>query len=308
MGKVTVFGSLVVDMMARGPHLPTPGETVKGTSFTMSPGGKGFNQGVACHKAGAACTMVAKLGRDELAEVPLSLMRDLGMDERYILRSDELPTGVGMVVVDENTGRNQIMIAPGACAQITSEEVDSLEDLVAESDYVLLQLEVNQDANEHIAQIAERHSTKVVLNTAPWASVSDEFLGRVWMVTPNEIEAEGLSGVPVSDLDSARLAADVFRAKGVEVVLITLGSRGVFVSVDGREEIVPAFQVEAVDTTAAGDSFNGGMLAALAEDKDIWEAVRFGQAVAALAVQKSGTAISIPTREEVDAFLAAHQE
>ena len=173
---------------------------------------------------------------------------------------------------------------------------------------MLLQLEVNQDANEHIAQIAERHSTKVVLNTAPWASVSDEFLGRVWMVTPNEIEAEGLSGVPVSDLDSARLAADVFRAKGVEVVLITLGSRGVFVSVDGREEIVPAFQVEAVDTTAAGDSFNGGMLAALAEDKDIWEAVRFGQAVAALAVQKSGTAISIPTREEVDAFLAAHQE
>ena len=179
--------------------------------------------------------------------------------------------------------------------------------MLRESDYVLLQLEVNQDANEMVADMAGRYGCRVIVNTAPYAPLTDEFLSKVYMVTPNEVEAEELTGIPVKDLASASKAAGFFFKKGVRKVIITLGSKGVFVSSDGREEIVPAFPVEAVDTTGAGDAFSGGLLAALAEGKDIWEAVRFSNALAAISVQRLGTTPSMPVREEVDAFLKAHE-
>lgn len=308
MSKVAVFGSFVVDLMARSPHLPVQGETVKGSMFKMGAGGKGFNQCVAAYKAGADVVMMTKLGRDSFADVALNTMDQLGMQKDKLFFSDTEETGIALILVDEKTSQNEIIIVPGACNTITAEEIKSIESVIEASEYVLLQLEVNQDANEMLVDLANKHGCKVIVNTAPYSYISDEFLSKVYMVTPNEVEAEEITGIPVTDLESAKKAAKYFYDKGVKKVIITLGSRGVFVSSDHKEEIVPAFKVNAIDTTGAGDAFNGGLLAGLSEGKDIWEAVRFSNALAALSVQKLGTTPSMPTREEIDAFLKEHKQ
>lgn len=292
-----------MDLMTRSPHLPVPGETVKGSTFHMGPGGKGFNQGVAAHKAGADVTMVTKLGKDTFADVALSAMADMGMSKDHLFFSEDVKTGIALILVDEQTSQNEIVIVPGACGTISPEEVMRIEPLLRESEYVLLQLEVNQDANDLVADLANRHGCKVILNSAPYAPLTDEFLSKVTMVTPNEVEAEELTGVPVVDLESAKKAARYFYDRGVKQVLITLGDRGVFVSSGGWEEIISAFTVNALDTTGAGDAFSGGLLAALSEGKDIAEAVRFANALAAISVQRLGTTPSMPDRGEVLEFL-----
>lgn len=307
MKKVVVFGSFVVDMMSRAPHLPVPGETVKGSLFKMGPGGKGFNQCVAAHKAGAQVTMVTKLGKDSFANVALDTMDSLKMDKTHLFYTQTDETGIALILVDEQSSQNEIIIVPGACNTITKEDVSKVEELIGSAEYVLLQLEVNQDANEMVAEIARKNGCKVIVNTAPYAAMTDEFLKNVYMVTPNEVEAEEITGIKIDGLESAKKAAEFFRGKGIEDVVITLGSRGVFVSSKGRDEIIPAYKVKAVDTTGAGDAFNGGLLAALAEGKNIWDAVKFSNALAALSVQKMGTTPSMPTREEIDGFMKEHK-
>ncbi len=307
MKKVAVFGSFVVDLMARSPHLPVAGETVKGSMFKMGPGGKGFNQCVAAHKAGADVVMMTKVGTDSFANVMLDTMKELGMTRDHIFISNDAETGIALILVDENTSQNEIIIVPGACNTITEAEVASVENVIKECEYVLLQLEVNQDANERIVDMANKYGCKVIMNTAPYVPMTDEFLSKCYMVTPNEVEAEEVTGIAVTDLESAKKAAAYFREKGVTDVVITLGSRGVFVSSQGREMIVPAYKVDAVDTTGAGDAFNGGLLAALSEGKELWDAVKFANALAALSVQKLGTTPSMPLREEIDAFLAERE-
>lgn len=304
--KVTVFGSFVVDLMARTPHLPVPGETVKGSLFKQGAGGKGFNQGIAAHKAGADIAMITKLGRDSMGQVALDAMDSVGMPKDYLFFHDEIATGIALITVDENTSQNEIVIVPGACSTITEEDIERVKPRILESSYVLLQLEVNQDANEKVAKLAKENGVRVIINTAPYQPITDEFLRGTYLVTPNEVEAEELTGVPVTDLESADRAAKVFFEKGVENVLITLGSRGVYINTEGRSEIVPAYRVKAVDTTGAGDAFNGGLLAALAEGKSLHDAARFANALAAVSVQRMGTTPAMPTRAEIDAFLAEH--
>ena len=304
--KITVFGSFVVDLMARTPHLPAPGETVKGSFFKQGAGGKGFNQGIAAHKTGADVAMITKLGRDSLAAVATDAMDAVGMPKDYLFFNDTAPTGVALIMVDENSSQNEIVIVPGACATITDADIASVEKRIKESAYVLLQLEVNQDANEKVARLAKENGVRVIVNTAPYQPVTDEFLNGCYLVTPNEVEAEELTGVPVDSLESADRAAKVFLEKGVQNVLITLGGRGVYVCSEGKSEIIPAFKVNAIDTTGAGDAFNGGLLTALAEGKNLHDAACFANAVAAISVQRIGTTPSMPTREEVDAFLREH--
>ena len=303
MSKVTVFGSFVVDLMGRTPHLPVPGETVKGSFFKKGAGGKGFNQGVAAHKAGADVTMVTKLGRDSFADIALDAMKEINMNADRILYSDEVETGVALIMVDENSSQNEIVVILGACNTITDEEVDSLEDVLSESEYLLTQLETNISAVERVVDLAVKKDVKVILNTAPVQPVSDELLKKVYLITPNEVEAEILTGVKVDSKEAADKAADWFFAKGVENVIITLGERGVYVATSERREIIPAFKVDAVDTTGAGDAYNGGLVAALAEGKDLFEACHFANGLAALSVQKIGTTPAMPTREEIDTFL-----
>ena len=302
--KVTVFGSFVVDLMARTPHLPVPGETVRGSLFKQGAGGKGFNQGIAAHKAGGDVVMITKVGKDSMANVAYEAMDAVGLSKEYVFVNEEVGTGIALISVDENTSQNEIVIVPGACNTITDEDLAKVEDQIKSSAYVLLQLEVNQDANEKVAQLAKDNGVRVIINTAPYQPMRDEFLKGAYLVTPNEVEAEEITGVPVNDLESADKAAKVFFDKGVENVLITLGSRGVYVATKEESKIIPCFKVQAVDTTGAGDAFNGGFLTALSEGKDLWEAARFGQALAAISVTRMGTTPAMPTREEIEAFLA----
>lgn len=302
--KVMVLGSFVVDLMARTPHLPVPGETVRGSIFKQGAGGKGFNQGIAARKAGANVTMVTKLGRDAFGEVALQAMREVGLSEEHLFFSDEIATGIALISVDEGTCQNEIVIVPGACSTITDEDLLSVAEQIKQSAYLLLQLEINQDANEKAAAIAKAHGVRVIVNTAPYQPISDAFLNGAWLVTPNEIEAKELTGIAIVDQESADRAAEVFFAKGVQNVLITLGGNGVYINTAGTSEIIPAFRVDAVDTTGAGDAFNGGLLTALSEGKSLHDAAVFANAVGALSVQRIGTTPSMPTRSEIEAFLA----
>lgn len=303
MGKVTVFGSFVVDLMGRTPHLPVPGETVKGSMFKMGPGGKGFNQGVAAHKAGADVTMVTKLGKDSFANVALDAMKELNMKQDYVFVTEEAETGCALILVDENTSQNEIVVLLGACNTITDDEVDSLTNILKDSEYLLTQLETNVSATNRVIDIAHKNHTKVILNTAPVQPIEDEVLKKVYLITPNEVEAEILTGIPVDSKENADKAADWFFEKGVENVLITLGGRGVYIATDEKRAIIPAYHVEAIDTTGAGDAFNGGLVAALAEGKNLWEAAAFANALAAIAVQRLGTTPAMPTREEIEQFI-----
>lgn len=302
MSKVVVVGSFNVDLTGRTPRFPQPKETVMGSTFQMGPGGKGFNQAVAAHKSGADLTMVAKVGNDAFQSVLFDTMSDLKMKQDYIIKCDT-STGCALILVDENTGENEIVVLPGANNTFTKDDTDGLETLIKTSEYVLLQLEINQDANERIMDLCEKHHKKVIVNTAPYNVITDEFLSKAYMVTPNEVEAEQLTGVHVHDLQSAKKAANIFKSKGVKHVIITLGSQGAFISSDNEEKIIPSFIVNAIDTTGAGDAFNGGLLTALSKGKDIWEAATFASAVAALSVQKYGATLSMPTLEEIELFM-----
>ena len=306
MGKVTVFGSFVVDLMGRTPHLPVPGETVKGSMFKMGPGGKGFNQGIAAHKAGADVTMVTKLGRDTFADVALNAMDELNMKKDKVLFSDDVETGIALILVDENTSQNEILVVLGSCNTITDEEVESIADELKESEYLLTQLETNVSAVKKVISLAKEYGVKVILNTAPVQPVDDEIYKDLYLITPNEVEAEILTGIVIDCKENADKAADWFFEKGVKNVLITLGGRGVYIATEEKREIIPAYRVKAIDTTGAGDAFNGGLVAGLAEGKDLWESAKFANALAALSVQRLGTTPAMPWREEIDAFLKEH--
>ncbi len=304
--KVTVFGSFVVDLMGRTPHLPVPGETVKGSMFKMGPGGKGFNQGVAAHKAGADVTMVTKIGKDTFGEVALNAMKELNMNSDRVFITEETETGIALILVDEKTSQNEILVVSGSCSTITDEEVESITDVLKESEYLLTQLETNISSIEKVIDIAYKNGVKVILNTAPVQPISDEVLSKVDLITPNEVEAEILTGICVDSKEAADKAAEWFFNKGVKNVLITLGGRGVYISSEGKSGIIPAYKVDAIDTTGAGDAFNGGLLAALSEGKNLWDAAVFANALAALSVQRLGTTPAMPTREEIEQFLQTH--
>lgn len=306
--KIVVFGSFVVDLMGRGPHLPVPGETVKSGFFKMGAGGKGFNQGVAAHKAGGDVTMVTKLGMDTFANVALDTMVELGMDTSKVIRTEEQPTGVALIEVDETTGQNAIMVIPSACDHITDAEVDALKPLIEGADILLTQLETNMSSIQRVIDIAHAAGKTIILNTAPVQPVADALLKKVTIVTPNEVEASILTGIKVVDADSAKQAAEWFLARGVQRVVITMGGMGAFIADGDKRVMTPAFKVNAIDTTGAGDAYNGGFVAALAEGCDMIEASRFAAATAALSVQKMGTTPSMPTRAEIDAFLKDHAE
>ena len=303
MGKVLVFGSFVVDLMSRAPHLPVPGETVKGSVFKMGPGGKGFNQGVAAHKAEADIIMVTKLGKDTFGDLALETMHSLKMNANYIFQTEEAETGAALIMVDENSSQNEIVVVLGSCNQISNQEVDSLSPVLEESDYLLTQLETNISAVERIVNLAVQKDVKVILNPAPAQKISDELLSKIDIITPNEVEAEILTGIPVTNKENAEQAADWFIRKGVKTVIITLGGRGAFVACEDKRILIPAFSVKAIDTTGAGDAFNGGLVTALAEGKDVFDAAKFANALAALSVQKIGTTPSMPLRSEIDDFL-----
>lgn len=304
MGKpIVVFGSFVVDLTSRSKGLPVPGQTILGSAFRLGPGGKGSNQAVAAYRAGADVTLVTKVGRDVFGDVALDFYGKEGMATDYVLRDDEAETGTALIMVDELSAQNEIVIVSGACGRITMEDVESCRALIERASILLVQLEINFDALYRVMDIAHAAGVKVVLNPAPASELPDEVLAKVDVITPNETEAQALTGIEVKTQGDAERAAKVFFDKGVKNVVITMGALGAFASDGRRSELLPRLHVNAVDSTGAGDAFNGGFVMALSEGRDLFEALRFGNATGALSVTKLGTAPAMPTRAEIFAMV-----
>jgi ribokinase len=304
--KITVMGSFVVDLTARTPHLPVTGETVKGSSFKTGPGGKGSNQGVAAQRAGADVTMITKVGKDAFGKIALYNFKNEKIDTRYIFEDENHETGAALIMVDETTGENKILVVLGACEHITDNDIETARYSLENTELFLTQLETNIDAVEKAIEIAYKKGVKIVLNPAPVQPISDELLKKIDILIPNEIEASILTGIKINNNSDIKRAADVFLQKGVKNVIITLGSSGVYARTKEKEMFIPAVPVKVVETTGAGDAFNGGFVTSLAEGKDFFEAVKFGNIAGALSVTKLGTAPAMPYRDEIELYLKDH--
>ena len=300
MKKVIVIGSSNTDMVVRSEHLPRPGETVLGGAFMMAGGGKGANQAVAVAKMGHSVRFACALGKDIFGDEAAARYADYGIDTSYIVRKDT-PSGVALILVD-SSAQNSISVALGANNELTLEDVIPALDTIEEGDIVLLQLEIPMTTVESCIEVAAEKGAKVILNPAPAAKVSDEALSKLYLITPNQTEAELLTGVSADDIEGAKMAAEKLCALGIKKVVITLGADGALLYEDGKSEIIPAHKVNAVDTTAAGDVYNGAMCAALAEGMELREALRFATKASAISVSREGAQPSIPSREEVDNF------
>ena len=304
MSKLVVLGSVNADHVLKVPSFPRPGETLHGSGYQVIPGGKGANQAVAAARLGADIGFIACVGDDAFGRDIKQDFSDDGMDVSAVMVEDNTPTGIAMIQVAA-TGENSICISAEANGKLTAERVQPHLNAIRQADYLLMQLETPVDGVELAAKAAKESQTRVVLNPAPARELNDELLSRVDIITPNETEAEVLTGITVSDEKSAQKAADLLHAKGIETVMITLGSKGVWLSESGIPgKIIPGFKVDATDTTAAGDTFNGALLTGLIEGKPMEAAIVFAHAAAAISVTRFGAQTSIPAREEVDTFLA----
>ncbi|MFM1705048.1 ribokinase [Aeromonas salmonicida] len=304
MNRLVVLGSVNADHVLRVPHFPRPGETLTGHSYQVVPGGKGANQAVAAARLGAPVSFIARIGDDAIGQQMRQGFEQDGIDVSAVELDETLPTGIAIIYVSDE-GENSIGISAEANGALSPAMVKRHEAMIADAHTLLLQLEVPLESVFEAAKLARSHGTRVVLNPAPARLLPAELLALVDLITPNQTEAELLTGVKVSDEASAALAADRFHQMGISDVMITLGSQGVYCSNARQQQLIPGFRVEAVDTTAAGDTFNGALLAAELAGADFNAAVRFAHGAAALSVTKFGAQSSIPSKVEVDAFLLA---
>ena len=293
MNKIIVIGSSNTDMVVRSEQLPRPGESVVGRDFIMAGGGKGANQAVAVARMGHRVIFAAALGQDIFGDAAVESYRQLGIDTSYIVRKDA-PSGVALIMVD-SVGQNSISVALGANNLLSAEDVMEVLEQIEAEDLVLLQLEVPMATVDAVVDIASAKGAKVVLNPAPAGVVSEKTLSKLYLITPNQTEAQTLTGVEVADEQSAELAAKALIAKGVSRVVITMGSIGAYLYENGVGEIIPARKV-----AAAGDVYNGALCAALAEGQTLREALVFATKASAISVTRAGAQPSVPTREEVD--------
>lgn len=301
-GKLVVLGSINADHILNLESFPTPGETVTGSHYQVAFGGKGANQAVAAGRSGADIAFIACTGDDDIGERIRKQLQVDRIDVAPVSAVAGESTGVALIFVN-GEGENVIGIHAGANAALSTSLVDAQRERIAQADALLMQLESPLDSVQLAAQIAHQNQTTVVLNPAPARELSDELLSLVDIITPNETEAEKLTGVRVENDEDAAKAAQVLHAKGIDTVIITLGSRGVWASVKGEGRRVPGFKVQAIDTIAAGDTFNGALMTALLENTPLADALRFAHAAAAIAVTRKGAQPSVPWREEIDEFL-----
>jgi len=298
MTKILVIGSSNTDMVIKTKKLPAPGETILGGTFLMNPGGKGANQAVAAARLGGKVRFIAKRGNDLFGNQTVGLLMRENIDTDYLVKDPDLPSGVALITVDA-TGENSIVVAPGSNGNLVKEDIPMSVFENDKTDILLLQLEIPMETVEYSAIAASEHKIKVILNPAPACLLSDNLLKNIWLITPNETEAEILTGVKITDIGSAEKAAVVMQQRGVKNVIITLGETGAYVKSDEFTGLIPGFKVVPVDTTAAGDVFNGAMAVALAEGKDLKEAVSFANKAASIAVTRMGAQASAPYRDEI---------
>jgi ribokinase len=300
--KIVVVGSSNTDMIIKLDRLPQPGETVLGGDFSTAAGGKGANQAVAAARAGGAVTFVARVGDDMFGRLAVEQFAADGIDVRHVIEDSDAPSGVALIFVDRN-GENSIAVASGANAHLTPVDALSARDAVRDAQIMITQLETPIETVRAAVVLASEHGVPVILNPAPAQSLGADILRHVSVLTPNETEAELLTGVKVSTTADAETAAEKLASMGVEAIVITLGARGAFVFNADHSELIAGFDVQAVDTTAAGDVFNGALAVALAKETPLLEAVHFANAAAALSVTKLGAQPSAPILDEIEEFL-----
>lgn len=296
---IYVVGSSNTDMVVKVDKLPAPGETVIGGSFLMNPGGKGANQAVTASRLGGNVTFIAKIGNDIFGRQAMQQFQRERIDTKFILTDKNHPSGVALISVDAK-GENNIAVAPGANAHLGIDQIGQALQSVENDVIVLLQLEIPLDTVEYVIEQGHRKNLKVILNPAPANKLSDAVFKHIFVITPNETEAELLTGIRLTDLESARQAAEVLHGKGVKNVVITLGSKGAYLSNEDTRQLIPAPLVTAIDTTAAGDCFNGALAVALSENRPFDQAVAFACKAAAISVTRMGAQSSLPYRKEVD--------
>lgn len=291
--KILVIGSSNTDMTIKGNRLPVPGETVLGGEFKMGQGGKGANQAVAAKRLGGDVTFICKIGNDLFGKESLASYRKDGIDTSWVLRSS-LPSGVALIMVD-GKGENCISVAPGANGDFSSEDIESVADVIRESAFLILQLEIPVPAVMKAAEIAHNAGVYVILNPAPAVPLPESLLANVDLITPNQTETEILTGIS----DDIEKAVRRLSGLGVKNIVMTMGSRGSAVYQNGRCTLVEACKVDAIDATAAGDTFCGALCVALSEGLDLVNAARFATRASALTVQKVGAQESIPFRRDI---------
>lgn len=301
-GKLVVLGSINADHILNIEQFPRPGETVIGKQYKVAFGGKGANQAVAAGRSGADIAFIACVGADDIGERVRQQLASDRIDTQPIEAIADSTTGVALIFVNAE-GENVIGIDAGANAAVTPDYLARYQQKVIDADALLMQLESPLETVIAAASLAKQHQTQVILNPAPARELPDDLLATIDMITPNETEAQRLTGIAVNDDNDAARAAQELHDKGIATVIITLGSRGVWLSENGNGKLVPGFKVKAVDTIAAGDTFNGALVTALLEGKTMADAVRFAHAAAAIAVTRPGAQPSVPWREEIDAFL-----
>ena len=298
MSRIIVIGSSNTDMVIKTEKLPLPGETILGGVFLMNPGGKGANQAVAAARLGGKVTFVTKRGNDLFGNQAVGLLMREGIDTQYIVKDLEFPSGVALITVD-SAGENSIVVAPGSNGNLLQEDIQPVIFENGKYEILLLQLEIPLETVEYSAVAASEHGIKVILNPDPACELSDNLLKHVWLITPNETEAEALTGVTITDIRTAEKAAALLQKRGVKNVIITLGDAGAFVMSENHTGLIPGFKVNPVDTTAAGDVFNGALAVAISEGKDLNDAVVFANKAASISVTRMGAQASAPYRNEI---------
>ena len=296
--KIVVLGSCNTDMVVKSSRLPVPGETILGGTFMMNPGSKGANQAVAAARLGGNVTFITKTGNDLFGRQSIELYNDEHINTDYIYSDPDLPSGVALISVDEK-GENCIVVASGANGTLLPPDLVEAEKEITSACILLMQLEIPMETVEYAAKKAKENNVKVILNPAPAQPLSNDFLKNVYMMIPNETEAEIISGVKVHDWESAKKAADIICSKGVQIVVITMGSMGALLKEGNEYHKISALKVDAVDTTAAGDTFCGAISVAISEGKNLKDAIAFANQSSAITVTRMGAQSSIPYRREV---------
>lgn len=302
--KIVVVGSTNMDMVVKTSHIPVPGETVLAGSFFMNPGGKGANQAVAVARLGGEVIFISKTGNDIFGKQSAQLLDEEGINTFYILSDNDLPSGVALITVDE-LGENSIVVASGANANLHPADLQKALEEIGKAEIILMQLEIPIDTVFYVAQYAATKGVRVILNPAPANELSPELLSHIDIITPNKTEAAMISGIKVNNLDSAKKAAKAIYAKGVKNVVVTMGDLGAVICQEGKMLTVSTKKVEALDSTAAGDVFNGALAVALSEKRPLAEAVQFACEAAAISVTRLGAQSSIPYRNELIALKIA---
>jgi len=306
--KVVVVGSYNVDILIKTARLPRMGETVIGDSICFCHGGKGANQAVAAARAEADVSFIARVGADSYGEKAISDLKTEGISTAGIIIDQNMPTGMASITVGQQ-GENCIVAVSGANAKLSSKDIEKMDSYIAAADIMLVQLETPLDTVAMAVERAFENNTIVILDPAPAQKLKSEILQRITVITPNKGEAELLTGIKISDKGSLIKASDMLLSSGVKVVLITLGKKGVFISAGGHNQLIPAYPVDALDSTGAGDVFNGVLAATYQEDmSSLVKAVSFAASAATLSVTKLGTQTAIPYLEDILAFINLHAD